>query len=473
MVKKTYLTTTLPYVNADPHIGFALELVQADIMARTKRLRGEEVFFNTGTDEHGLKIYRAAEAAGLLPQDYVDGYAQRYVELQTVLNISTDAFIRTTAPVHIAATQELWRRCEKDIEKKKFKGLYCVGCEAFVKEKDLIAGNCPDHRTPPEEVEEENYFFKFSRYQNKLLAYLKSDQVIIPEFKRLEAETFVKNGLEDFSISRLKSKMPWGIPVPGDSDQVMYVWFDALTNYISTLGWPSENGDFKKFWQEGETIQLAGKDQVRFQSLMWQSMLLSAGIKNTDTVVYHGFINVDGQKMSKSIGNVVDPIELVKEYSTDAVRYYLARHINSFEDSDFTMEKFKEAYNAGLANGLGNLVSRVMKMAQDNLAGVPEIPDNTVPQEFFDLLDKFEFNKTADLIWQKITKLDHKIQTTEPFKLIKTDREQGLKIINELVVDLYTVGRMLNPIMPATSVLIKQLIKDNKTPEQPLFPRKD
>lgn len=473
MAKNFYITTTLPYVNAEPHIGFALELVQADIIARAKRLQNNEVFFNTGTDEHGLKVYRAAGAANLAPQDYVDGFAKRYLELQTALKVTPSAFIRTTAPEHIAAAQTLWQKCAKDLEKRSFKGLYCVGCEAFIKESDLVDGKCPDHNTAPEVVEEENWFFKVSdQYKNELLKYLDKDGVIVPESRRLEALEFVKNGFDDFSISRPKERLPWGIPVPGDDSQVMYVWFDALTNYISTLGWP-EDDKFKRFWTEGETVQLAGKDQVRFQSLMWQMMLMAAGIKQTDKVVYHGHITSEGKKMSKSIGNVVSPFGLVNEYGADAVRYFLARHINPFEDSDFTAERFKEAYNSGLANGLGNLVSRVMKMAQDNLAQAPTIPDNTIPAGFFNLLDTFEFNKAADLIWQEITTLDQKIQTTEPFKLIKVDHEAGIKLIGELVVDLDIIADMLNPIMPETSVAIKNLIKANRVPEQPLFPRKD
>ncbi|MSU73871.1 methionine--tRNA ligase, partial [Candidatus Kaiserbacteria bacterium] len=342
MGKPLYLTTTLPYVNAEPHIGFALELVQADVIARYRTLLGDEVFFNTGTDEHGLKIYRKAQEEGKDTQAYTDEYAAKFKGLKEKLNLHPRLhFIRTTDPHHKTAAQEMWRRClaKGDIFKKKYKGLYCVGDEAFIKETELVDGKCPNHPTmEPIEIEEENYFFRLSAYQEKLLAYLSREGVIVPEWRREEAINFVKQGLEDFSISRTKEKMPWGVPVPDDDAQVMYVWFDALTNYVSTLGWPEDGeGLYAKFWEKGETLQLAGKDQVRFQSIMWQGMLMSAGLKATDKVLYHGFITSEGKKMSKSLGNVIDPLAVVDEYGIDALRYFLARHVHPFEDSDFTM----------------------------------------------------------------------------------------------------------------------------------------
>lgn len=475
MAKTAYLTTTLPYVNADPHIGFALELVQADIVARAKRLAGEEVFFNTGTDEHGLKIYRAAEAAGISPQEYVDDYASRFKSLPQALGVLPDInFIRTTDEHHVKAAQAFWQKCEAagDIYKKTYQVKYCVGCELEKTDSELVEGRCPIHPNQDLElIEEENYFFKFSNYQQKLLdLYESHPDFVLPHGRFTEIKSFVAQGLEDFSISRLKSKMPWGVPVPGDDEQVMYVWFDALVNYISAIGWPEDESKFNNWWP---VIQFAGKDNLRQQSAMWQAMLMSAGLPASKQIMIHGFITSDGQKMSKSVGNVVNPLELVNEYGVDALRYYLARHIHPFEDSDFTMEKFKESYNAGLANGLGNLISRVMKMAQDNLETSPEILENTIPAEFFNLLNNFEFNKAADLIWHKIAELDQKIQATEPFKLVKTDPEKGRELIKELVVDLNIVAEMIVPIMPKTAELVKNLIKENKTPEAPLFSRRD
>jgi len=479
MAKKNfYLTTTLPYVNADPHIGFALEIVQADILARYHALLGDEVFFNTGTDEHGLKIYRKAQDEGKDAQEYVDEYAKKFRGLKDKLGLSPELhFIRTTDSHHKIAAQALWKHCEKngDIEKRKYKGLYCVGDEAFLKESELVDGKCPNHPTmDPIEIEEENYFFKLSSYQDKLLAYLSQPAVIVPEWRREEAMNFVKNGLEDFSISRVKEKMPWGVPVPGDDTQVMYVWFDALTNYISTLGWPEDDaGNYRKFWEEGETVQLAGKDQVRFQSIMWQAMLLSAGLSTTDRVVYHGFITSGGQKMSKSIGNVIDPYAIVDEYGADALRYFLARHVHPFEDSDVTMEKFKEAYNANLANGLGNVTARIMTLAEGHLPHAIARPEpRGFPKEYTDALDAYQYNVALDFVWSKIQELDQKINHTEPFKVIKTDPEMGRALISELAVELYETVRMLNPFMPATNEAIKATILSNKKPPN-LFPRKE
>jgi methionyl-tRNA synthetase len=325
----------------------------------------------------------------------------------------------------------------------------------------------------PVEIEEENYFFKLSAYQDKLLAYLNDPSVILPEWRREEASKFVQGGLEDFSISREKARMSWGIPVPDDGSQVMYVWFDALTNYISTLDWPNEDGNFKKFWVDGETVQTAGKDQVRFQSIMWQAMLMSAKLPTTGKVVYHGFITSGGQKMSKSLGNVIEPFSVVEEYGTDALRYYLARHISSFEDSDFTIEKFKEAYNGNLANGLGNVTARILTLAQTHLEAPVALPTlKGFPQEFSDAMESFEIHRAADCAWSRIQGLDQKITETAPFKVVKTDLEAGKKIITELVIELAAAVVMIEPLLPQSARRIWEAIQQNKKPET-LFPRKE
>lgn len=469
-----YLTTTLPYVNADPHIGFAVEILQADVLARTWRLQGEDVFFNTGTDEHGQKILQAAERSNQEVQAYVDHYAGEFHKLRDALALTPDRFIRTTDAGHITAAVELWRRCAAagDIYKKSYTGLYCVGCEAYKTEKELTDGKCALHPDRPlEEVTEENWFFKFSKYQQPLLDYLAHEGSIIPEWRRQEAIAFVKAGLPDFSISREKARLSWGVPVPDDDSQVMYVWFDALTNYISTLGWPDDaEGNFKKFWQEGHTLQMAGKDQVRFQSLMWQAMLKSAGLKNTDQVFYHGFINSGGQKMSKSLGNVINPYDLVTKYGTDATRYLLLRHVHPTEDTDVTWERLDEWYTANLVNGLGNLVARVMKLAETHVANPENLNTEACPQEIFGALQSFDFNRALDHIFERITGLDEKITETEPFKVIKVDTERGVKLILECVRELYVLGLALEPFMPETSKKIVRTIKENKKPEN-LFPR--
>jgi methionyl-tRNA synthetase len=484
MAKAFYLTTTLPYVNADPHIGFALEIVQADILVRYRRLCGDDVFFNTGTDEHGIKIYRKAAEEGKDTQAYVDEYAAKFKRLKQKLGLYPDLhFIRTTDAHHKKAAQEFWLRCKAngDIYKKNYKVKYCIGCELEKTDSELVDGTCPIHpNLTIEVIEEENYFFKFSNYQKPLLAmYAKRPDFVVPDFRFNEIKRFVESGLEDFSISRLKDKMPWGVPVPDDPEHVMYVWFDALINYISTLGWPENEENFEKFWGtkgEPNAIQMAGKDQIRQQSAMWQAMLMSAGLPPTKQIVIHGFINVGGQKMSKSVGNVINPLAIVDEYGVDALRYYLARHIHPFEDSDFTMEKFKEAYNADLANGLGNLTARIMQLAEKNLSAPVEIDNDThtlpAPNAFTDALDKYDFSTATEDLWKLIATTNERITSTEPFKLIKEKPEEGQTLIASLVRDLWEITLSLQPIIPTTSKTIEEAIIANKKPAN-LFPRKE
>lgn len=488
--KSFYITTTLPYVNSDPHVGFAMEIIRADVIARYKKLLGYEVFFNTGTDEHGQKVYSKALESGKGPQEYVNEWALKFKGLIKPLGISEDIhFIRTTDENHKKAAQMFWTKCAEagDIYKKNYEIKYCVGCELEKQESELEEGKCIIHPHLRLEIrEEENYFFRFSKYQRPLLdLYEKNPKLVIPDFRFNEIKAFVERGLQDFSISRLKSKMPWGIEVPGDAEHVMYVWFDALTNYISTLGWPHfeeasrvnpEKNLFEKFWVNGTPVQYAGKDNLRQQSAMWQAMLMSAGLPPTHNIVINGFIQSGGQKMSKSLGNVISPYDIVHEYGTDALRYYCLRELSAFEDSDMTMGKFKEAYNANLANGLGNLVSRIMKMASDNLNEPVKIPEWEDMSEYFAILDTFEINKACDYIWAKIGEMDKFIQENQPFKLVKgnmEERKEGKIMIETLVQKLYSVAHMLNPILPETSVKIKELIKENKSSEKPLFARKD
>lgn len=482
---KAYLTTTLPYVNAPPHIGFALELVQADVIARHLRLRGHEVFFNTGTDEHGTKIYQNALAEGKEPQKYADENAARFKALVAALNVDLQSgrFIRTTDADHMAAAQEFWKRCAAagDIYKAAYRVRYCVGCELEKTDSELVEGKCPIHPTLTiEERDEENYFFRFSRYQTKLLAlYERYPDFVVPAHRQAEIRNFVASGLKDFSVSRLKEKMPWGIPVPGDDAHVMYVWFDALVNYVSTLGWPVDSArgapsTFEAFWgtqNEPNAIQFAGKDNLRQQSAMWQAMLMSAGLPPSRHIVIHGFITSGGEKMSKSRGNVIDPFEVVERYGADALRYWLTREVGTFEDGDFTWEKFKESYNAHLANGLGNLVARVMKLAEDNLSGSVSVPfPVALPEAYENVLHSFEIKRAIDIVWDSIHLLDRRVNNEEPFKLVKTDAERGRRLIAELVTELYRIARMLNPFLPATSAKIEEALRENKKPET-LFPR--
>jgi methionyl-tRNA synthetase len=474
--KCRYITTTLPYVNAEPHVGFALEAVQADTLARYWRLLDHDVFFNTGTDEHGQKIAQKADEQGKGRQQYVDEYAATFTRLRESLNLSYTAFIRTTDAKHKAAAQAIWQRCaaKGDVYKKSYKGHYCVGCELFYRESELEAGLvCPIHKKPTEEVEEENYFFKLSNYEVRLLEQLSDPASVVPDWQRQWAIDFVKGGLEDLSISRQRSRMDWGIPVPGDDDHVMYVWFDALTNYISTLGWPDEspNSDFTKYWVEGDTLQLAGKDQVRFQSIIWQAMLMSADIPTTKQIFYHGFINSGGQKMSKSLGNVISPYDMVARYGTDATRYILLRHVHPTDDSDITWEKMDEWYTANLVNGLGNLTARIMKMAETHVQDIAIHPPTLKFEKTYeDAMSRYDFMVVCDFVWSYVQKLDERITTTEPFKLVKTDTVAAEKIIIELTHGLYHVAELLRPIMPGTSERIFTAVLTNKKPDN-LFPR--
>ena len=475
-----YITTTLPYVNAPLHMGHALEFVRADTIARYKKLVGYDVFFNTGTDEHGMKIYEGAKAKGLEPQEFVDENFVVFKEQLQIFGLSSDVhFIRTTDKNHEAGAQEFWRRVADNgyIYKKNYEAKYCVGCESEKTDSELGEdGTCLVHPGRVLElISEENYFFKYSEFQKPLLElYEKNPNFIVPDFRMHEIKKFVESGLQDFSISRKKEKMPWGIPVPGDSEHVMYVWFDALTNYINTLGWLENNGDFEKYWVNGTPTQYCGKDNTRFQGAMWQAMLMACGVPLSHQIVVNGFITGDkGIRMSKSLGNGVDPREVVSEYGTDALRYFLLREISSFEDSPFTMERFKDAYNSGLANGLGNLSSRLLTLSEKYLEQCPEIPESSIPQEFFDILETFDIKKAMDFIWEKIQDLDKKIQDTEPFKLVKVDEEKGKALISEMIVELYTIARMLHPVMPETNEKLKSLIRANKKPETPLFARKD
>lgn len=485
MPKPFYITTTLPYVNADPHVGFAMEIVRADTIARYKKLIGHEVFFNTGTDEHGQKLLADATKAGENVKEYVDHYAARFRDLKELLDISGDVhFIRTTDVHHEAAAQELWRRVEKNgyIYKKNYEAKYCIGCELEKTDSELNEqGRCPIH--PDRELEiinEENYFFAFSKAAPLLKKlYEKKPQLVIPDFRFNESKAFLERGLEDFSISRLKAKMSWGVPVPGDDNHVMYVWFDALTNYISTLGWPEDaNGLYKKFWEEGEKVQYCGKDNVRQQSMMWQAMLLAAELPTTDHIVIDGFINSGGQKMSKSLGNVLAPVDIIEsfkpfagELATDVLRYYLLRHVNSFEDSDMTVETIKEAYQANLANGLGNLVSRIMTMAETYLENPVKVANTDLYKKFIENIENFDIQKAAEVVWIEIGLNDLEIQEKQPFKLIKTEPEKAKKMIEMLVSHLYLISCHLEMLLPSTAKKIQEFIKENKKPETPLFAR--
>ncbi|MFM7088419.1 MAG: methionine--tRNA ligase [Candidatus Paceibacterota bacterium] len=478
--KTFYITTTLPYVNAELHMGHALEFIRTDAIARYKKLIGYDVFFNTGTDEHGSKIYEKAVEAGMDPQEFVDQGFESFKKSLAIFGVTDDVhFIRTTDLNHIASAQSFWDKVKNNgfIYKKNYQAKYCVGCESEKTDSDLNEkSECPDHPGRPLQIiEEENYFFKYSKFGPKLLEFYKQHpKFVIPEFRFNEVKAFVERGLQDFSISRLKTKMPWGIPVPGDDEHVMYVWFDALTNYINTLGWPDAEGAFKKYWIHGNPTQYCGKDNTRFQSAMWQAMLMAAGVQNSHQIIVNGFVMGEGGvKMSKTLGNVVNPREIVEEYGIDALRYFMLREISSFEDSPFSKDRFKEAYNANLANGLGNLVSRVMTLSEKYINEKITLNHIFNFSTFNENMDSFQINNAMDIIWQQVSALDLFIQTEMPFKVIKIDEEKGRLIISQMVGELYRISIMLEPLLPKTALQIQELIKENKKPETPLFARKD
>ncbi len=480
MMQKFYITTAIDYVNGPPHFGHALEKIQADSIARYERLLGMEVYFLTGVDEHGIKIVRSAEEVEKSVKEFTEANVEKFKKLITGLNISNDDFIRTSDKNrHWRGARKLWEKMAEsgDIYKSKYKGYYCVGCEAYLTEKDLTDGKCPYHEKELELIEEENYFFKLSRYTDAVKKKIESDEIkIIPASRKNEILAMIERGVDDISFSRPVEKLGgWGVPVPGDESQLMYVWCDALSNYISALGYGSDNLEkFNRFWPAD--IHLIGKDILRFHALVWPAMLLSAGLALPKKIMVHGFLLSEGKRMSKSSGNVIDPFDLIEKYGTDAVRYYLLREIPPFEDGDITEEKFKDAYNANLANGLGNLTARIMKMSEQYLAGeAPGKESSARKEEAFGtelggFMENFELNKAMDKIWELVSKLDSRIQKTEPFKLVKTDKEKAREVLRELVGGLKKIALMLSPFLPETSQKILSAIQDNKMPK-PLFLR--
>ncbi len=474
MKKNFYITTTLPYVNAEPHVGFASEIIYADVRARFERLLGNDVVFNTGTDEHGAKIWQKAQEEGMDVQEYVDGYAAKFDELKTMLDLSYTNFIRTTDEGHIKAAQEMWRRVDANgfIYKKQYSVKYCVGCELEKTDSDLDNGECPLHPGKELElIEEENYFFKFSEFGDKLLKlYKENPEFVIPKKRLNEIQAFVERGLQDFSVSRLASKMPWGVPVPGDESQVMYVWFDALTNYISTLGWPKDIENFEKFWgivKNPNAIQIAGKDNLRQQSAMWQAMLMAADLPTSKRVFINGFIGVDGQKMSKSIGNAIAPSEMVKRYGVDGTRYLLLTKGNFGEDNDISWEKLDAKYNSDLANGLGNLTARIITLAGDIEYDVTEVDIKQLQEH----ISQMALNKALKNIWNIVEDANKYIEQTKPWELKKQTKSQKPKVegdgefekvMKKLLTDLHKIATLLESFLPQTSDKIKNALKTRK-----------
>jgi methionyl-tRNA synthetase len=477
-MKNYYITTTLPYVNSAPHIGFASEVVRADVMARFNReVLGKKVFFNTGVDEHGQKIYDQAREEKISPQEFCDLQVEKFKQLKDDLNLSFDNFVRTTDENHIKVAQEFWRRCyEKgDIYKAKYKIKYCIGCELEKTDSELNEeGRCPLHPNKDLQIsEEENYFFKFSNYQKPLLDFYKEHPDFVEPQKRFnEIKSFVESGLKDFSISRLKSKMSWGVPVPNDDEQVMYVWFDALVNYISVLGWPENKANFEKWWPG---YQIAGKDNLRQQSAMWQAMLMSAGLPNSKKIYINGFIISDGQKMSKSLGNVISPMEMIDKFGIDGTRYLLLASSNFGEDVDLTWERMIERYNNDLANGLGNVFSRVIKLSEKIDLNNSQIADFIKEKANLDLkkyskdLDKALLERLLEDVQKKVSELDKRIESIKPWEIFKTNPQKFETEMLNFLVELKEIKELIKIFMPETGEKMDKMLKTRKM--EGLFPR--
>lgn len=477
MSKKFYLTTAIPFVNAAPHIGFALELVQADAVARWNRANRRDVFFLTGADENSLKNVRAAEAEKISTLKLVERNTQKFLKLTKALNISHDAFVRTSLPGHFAGVQALWQACRKeDIYRKSYQGLYCVGCETFYLSKDLVQGTCPEHRTVPELVNEENYFFRLSNYQARLAELIESGELeILPASRHNEVLSFVKMGLEDFSISRSKARAKnWGVPVPGDPDQMMYVWFDALSNYITALGYgQAAPALFRRYWPAD--LHVIGKGITRFHAIYWPAMLLSAGLPLPKKIFVHGYLTIEGNKISKSLGNTVDPFAMVSAFGADPLRYYLLRYVHPTQDGDFSVGKLADAYTADLTNGLGNLVSRITGLIEQNRAVIPPPKPKKFPAEFGRWMDAGCFDDLLKFIWSEIKRWDTLIATSEPWKLAKEGKTAKLNaVLKQAVSGIVTVAHWLEPFLPETADKIKQALSAQPiTKVAPLFPRID
>ncbi len=470
-MSKVYLCTAIPYVNGNPHIGHAMDYLLADTYARYRRLRGDEVRFQVGTDEHGNKVFSSAQKNHLTVEAYAQQNSDKFRHFIDQLNISYTDFIRTTDPDHVRRCQEIWTKLSPHIYSAEYDGWYCEGCERFVtsKEYDENHGICPDHQKPYQKLSERNYYLRLSDFKDQIHQQIESDQLLIlPEFRKHEMLRLLADA-PDISISRPRKQLTWGVPVPGDEDQVMYVWIDALSNYITVLGYPDQN--ISAYWPA--TAQFVGKDILRFHAITWSAILLGLDLPLPQHIIAHGHVLADGQKMSKSIGNVIDPVEVVDKYGLTAFRYFFLRHIDTFADSDFTWQKYEEAYNNELANDLGNLVQRLATLCSKNhISGLDA--STTLPSQYVELMDHFEFAKAFDYVWQLVQNLNKQIDEQKPWALAKAGNTVALKkVMHELVRGILDVAYLLTPFLPETAATITQIFSSTEIlpPAQPLFPK--
>ena len=478
---KFYITNAIPYVNAKPHIGHALEFVQSDTIARFHRQAGEKVLLLCGADENAIKNVQAAEEEKIPVQKLVDRNSKLFEDLAKKLNVKFDVFQRGSSEQHHKSSQKLWELCYKngDIYKKQYAGLYCVGCELFYEKSELNKnGECLEHPGKKlEEVSEENYFFKLSKYQKEVETILKSDKVrIVPQKRKNEALNFIKDGLKDISISRSNIRAKnWGVDVPGDNEQKMYVWFDALNIYQSGIGFDSDEKMYKKWWPAD--LHVIGKGILRFHAVYWIAFLLSAKLSLPESIFIHEYITVNGQKMSKTLGNVIDPIELIDKYGSDPLRYYFLRYVSPFADGDFSKNKFKEIYNADLANGLGNLIARVAKLCENSnyvqMGSESRVSKHLISiEEYSDAMSQLRFNDALSFVWKKIAALDKFINDEKPWDLFKSGDKRLKSILAHSIDQIQEIAVLLEPFLPETAQKIEAQFKIPQVKSgKPLFPR--
>ncbi len=470
-MNKFYVTTAIPYVNAAPHVGHALEFVQADVIKRYHKILGDDTLLLSGGDENSLKNVQAAEKANLPIQEFIDENSKLFQDLAKNSNIDFDIFQKGSAEQHHKSSQKLWELCDStgDIYKKEYKGLYCVGCEQFYEPEELNEkGECFEHPGKKlDEVSETNYFFKLSKYEDQIKKLIESDEIkITPVSRKNEVLGFLKQGLKDISISRSNERAKdWGVPVPGDDTQRMYVWFDALNIYQSGVGFGWDAEKYNKWWPAD--VHVIGKGIIKFHAVYWPAFLISAGLKLPKQLFVHGYFTVDGQKMSKTIGNVVDPNTLIEQYGTDSLRYYFLREIPSTADGDFSEKRLTEIYNSDLANGLGNLVARVAKLAENNGVENNEKIEDLEPH-VKTLLDEFNFSEALQFIWGLIGIVDAEINRQKPWEL---KGEEAVKVVSELVHTVKVIATNLAPFLPETSEKILSQFDGKIKATDPLFPR--
>lgn len=483
MGKKLYITTAIPYVNGVPHVGHAIDYTLADIWSRYQKQNGREVRFQAGTDEHGNKIAAKAAENGMEPQAYVDSMYGNFLELIRSLNVENTDFIRTTEGHHKGAVQYIWQQLAKAglIYKGTYEGWYCMGCENFVTDKEATENNgiCPDHQQSYQRLSENNYYFKASQFSEQIREAITTNRLrILPEFRKQEFLELIKDGVKDVSVSRPRKNLSWGVSVPGDDTQVMYVWIDALSNYITVLGYP-DNPEWQEYWPAD--VEVVGKDILRFHAGIWPAMLMGLDIPLPKTLLVHGFVSVGGSKMGKSLGNGIEPHEVISAYGTDAFRYYFSRHIPTQDDGDFTWEKFENAYNNELGNDLGNLVQRVAAMVLRYQAGVigdaPQAEHDMGP--YHEAMEHFEFNKALDLVWNTVRSLNVYLENVKPWEIAKNkDKDPEAadhlsEVLAHAASTLTQIGDLLTPFMPATAAIIHTMFGTGVVPAEitPLFPK--